>query len=470
MKKFYLIVILSISAVTFVRSATLSEISDMIDRGEFDAALEAVTPLIKKSPRDAAINYWYGLASKYTGHHQQALTALSNAADRGYLGAYPELIELNMSEYHLDKAQKNIDNWRAALKKARKSEPTELSEIESRLIVLNNLLGRVEDIPVFDRVDVAIDDFDNAVERLKNPLLEKGIIFMNDRNEGITPFFINNTNREVFWTKEDENGISRLFTAGILDDGTLDQSEELSKYVGDGNILAPFMMQDGETLYFASDKGRDGLGGYDLYMTRRDGDGGFYEPSSVGMPYNSPANDFLFVIDEDNNIGWWATDRFFAKGDSVSIMFFKPNQTRVNIDGLSEDIVSRALVSDIRLTQPENFDVNSVATTLQKMVRDGKKTNQASQNSSFTLSLGNGRIITSTEQFRHSDAASLMSDVLRSRRILNDNIERLELMRNAYSDGDKSLKGDIKALESEVERQQIELKKLTNQVIQIETR
>lgn len=472
MKRFFLIFILAISCFSAALSVTLNDVSEMISQGEYQAALEAVTPLIKKSPRDATTNYWYGMALKYTGNYQQAVSALSTAADRGYLNAYPMLIELNISNYEIDKAQKNIDSWRAALKKARKSEPSDISELESRLTLMNNQMGRVEDMPVFARYDIASSDFQKNIEKLTNPLLEKGTVMINEPNSKVAdiPFFINNTNREVFWTKKDNDGVSRLFTAGILDDGTLDQAEELTQFVGEGNILAPFMLQDGETLYFASDGGRDGLGGYDLYMTRRDGNGGFYEPSSLGMPYNSPGNDFLFVIDEENNVGWWATDRFSHAGDTISLLIFEPRTMRVNIDLDNENIASRAKVDNLKLTQSDSFDEASAMSRLKKIESTPSRNNQNTQANTFTLSLGNGRIITSSDQFRRPEAASLMSDVLRSRRILNDNIERLESMRNAYAEGDKTLKGEIRALEVEVERQQTEVKKLTNQVIQLETR
>ena len=58
----------------------------------------------------------------------------------------------------------------------------------------------------------------------------------------------------------------------------------------------PFMDPDGVTLYFAAD-GAESLGGYDLFQTRYDADAkAFLKPQNLGMPFNSPANDFLMVI------------------------------------------------------------------------------------------------------------------------------------------------------------------------------
>ena len=147
-------------------------------------------------------------------------------------------------------------------------------------------------------------------------------------------------------------------------------------------------------------------------------------------------------------------------------MIFVPNESRVNISSDAENVVSRAKVDDLKSTHPQNFDLAKAKARIPRPEDNDKKDNQSQ---SFTLSLGDGRILTSTSQFRNREAASAMSEVIRSRRILNDTMERLQLMRQAYADGDKSLKGDIRNLEAEVERQRTELRNLTNRVIRLET-
>ena len=72
----------------------------------------------------------------------------------------------------------------------------------------------------------------------------------------------------------------------------------------------PYMLSDGVTLYFAS-KDTNGLGGYDIYVTRYNTHTNTYTtPENLGFPYNSSANDYLMVIDELQQVGYFATDRF----------------------------------------------------------------------------------------------------------------------------------------------------------------
>lgn len=87
------------------------------------------------------------------------------------------------------------------------------------------------------------------------------------------------------------------------------------------------MMADGMTLYFAA-KGEESLGGYDIFVTRYNkSTGEFVRAENVGMPFNSPANDYLMAIDETCNIGWFVTDRN-QTADNVCIYRFIPNETR----------------------------------------------------------------------------------------------------------------------------------------------
>lgn len=85
-----------------------------------------------------------------------------------------------------------------------------------------------------------------------------------------------------------------------------------------------YMLADGTTLYLAQ-KAEDGLGGLDIYMTTQGTDGrSFYKPENVGMPFNSTANDYLMIINEEAGVGYFASDRGQAE-DSVCVYYFQPN-------------------------------------------------------------------------------------------------------------------------------------------------
>ncbi len=110
----------------------------------------------------------------------------------------------------------------------------------------------------------------------------------------------------------------------------------------------PFLLTDGVTLYFSAE-GEGTVGGRDLFRTTYDADGmQFYEPVNMGLPYNSPANDYLLAISEYDNLGWLVTDRNQEDG-RVCIYTFEPTATRSTFgeDADPEEVRNYAMLTSI---------------------------------------------------------------------------------------------------------------------------
>lgn len=78
------------------------------------------------------------------------------------------------------------------------------------------------------------------------------------------------------------------------------------------NELFPFMAADG-TLYFSS-SGLPGLGGLDVFATKRGANGEFAFSINLGAPLNGPKDDFGFVIDPSNSFGYFTSNRQGGRG------------------------------------------------------------------------------------------------------------------------------------------------------------
>ncbi|GAB4421230.1 MAG: hypothetical protein OHK0039_35750 [Bacteroidia bacterium] len=65
-----------------------------------------------------------------------------------------------------------------------------------------------------------------------------------------------------------------------------------------GDERSVFLAADGKTLYFASD-GYKGFGGLDIYKTTLNSDGTFGEVINIGAPFNTPADDYGFLLTAD---------------------------------------------------------------------------------------------------------------------------------------------------------------------------
>lgn len=76
---------------------------------------------------------------------------------------------------------------------------------------------------------------------------------------------------------------------------------------------APFLSNDGTTLYFAS-RGLPGYGNFDIYKSTIT-DGKWGQPENLGMPINSQAHDIFMIQNKDGNIGYFSSARPGGKGD-----------------------------------------------------------------------------------------------------------------------------------------------------------
>ena len=105
------------------------------------------------------------------------------------------------------------------------------------------------------------------------------------------------------------------------------------------NEAYPFFLNDGVTLYYASN-GEGSIGGYDIFITRLNLENNTYlKPENVGMPFNSIYNDYMMAVDEMLNIGWFVSDREQIPG-KVTIYLFIPNSSKqtYNLDEIKTDI------------------------------------------------------------------------------------------------------------------------------------
>lgn len=211
----------------------------------------------------------------------------------------------------------------------------------------------------------------------------------------------------------------------------------------------PFMLSDGVTLYYAS-KSEEGLGGYDIFMTRWDSDSQrFFKPENIGMPFNSAANDYLYLIDEFNQLGWFVTDRD-QNADTVCVYCFIPNETRKIYDTSTigrDTLVSLANINSIRDTWTDKVAVTEALERLSALKNNTKKARKAT----FHFIVNDNITYTTLSQFRYNESKSLAEKWLNVQRELNILSAELDKLRLQYYFGDKVLKQNLtpKIVESE---------------------
>ncbi|WP_187305569.1 OmpA family protein [Neolewinella marina] len=118
--------------------------------------------------------------------------------------------------------------------------------------------------------------------------------------------------RQLFFASTRPGGIggSDLYSSYRRDDGSW--SEPVNLGAGVNTPLdeeAPFLSNDGETLYFSS-MGHGGLGDQDIYFSRWNRQSERWSPAvNLGPPLNSPARELGFHLSAEGRTGFFASNR-----------------------------------------------------------------------------------------------------------------------------------------------------------------
>ncbi len=459
-------VLLAVASVP-AEAAPVDEVRRLYEAGKYDAALQAVTPLLKKSPREAAYNYYAGACRYELGQHKQGEELLQTAVKRGSADAALMLADIALAEYRVDDAEDYIDEYEAIMSKNRKAKPDKerLAELNASLVMLRNMLDRVERIAVIDSVNVPRKDFFRYYRLSpESGRIAPGTVLPAAAGDASAQVvYIPENEIELLWAAPDSSGRTVLMSADRLADGTITPATPLGGDLNDGGDADfPFMMPDGVTLYYAAN-GDNSLGGYDIFMTRRDDDG-FLQPQNVGMPYNSPYDDYMLAIDEVTGVGWWASDRN-QLADSVTIYIYVPNEMRSNYPADDPDVASLAMLRSIAMTQTPGADYSALRRAIASIEPASSSTDSRAQ---FRFEIPGKGVYTSLDNFTSPRARSLMEQYIERSAEFARTERHLQLLRKAYAGGNLGVSDEIRRLENTLDSSREALMKAQNAVIEAE--
>ena len=220
----------------------------------------------------------------------------------------------------------------------------------------------------------------------------------------------------------------------------------------------PFMMGDGQTFYFAAEGG-DGLGGYDIYVTRYDAEENqFLHPVNIGMPFNSEANDYLYVIDEYSNLGWFATDRNQSK-DSVCVYLFIPpagRQTYSSTGLNAEEIAPFARIDRIADTWTDQAVRQEALARLQKVTH---RQHQEPVSQEFSFIVNDDVTYTILSDFRAPSNSERCQELLALRQQYQRLQTALDKARDYYTQAAQDERDDLREEILASERTQYQLQR-----------
>ena len=194
---------------------------------------------------------------------------------------------------------------------------------------LNLLRLATDPEPVAEKV-VPIEDFFLYYSHLSD---ECWIPFPNDFvPEGQHPLYrairFERSRGEVVFSALDSTGGWHLRSSRLQGDTLWTQPGPLGEaFHSNGDEIYPLVSRDGKRLYFSSNA-LAGMGGYDLFVCERKGDGSWGEPKNLGFPYSSTADDLLFSTTSDGRLSLFASTRDCPPG-SIRIYVVRHETTPV---------------------------------------------------------------------------------------------------------------------------------------------
>lgn len=310
-----------------LEAQTLEEAETFAEQGLFVEANSIYEHLIKKSSNNIAVRDSWSKVLLKMYDYDRVIELLSTIKGKKKDASLALLAEAYYHSYRFPEAIQTI-NLMGGKKKIISEEMKLLNSMAQRA---SKMLEYSEWIEVIDSVQIDLSHLENFPQ---GHLSKEWGTFLKNREiiskaPAYHPVYQTSLGHERFFSMQGEQGDMELFYTRKVG-AKWTETLPLNSLNTSFEEIYPILRQDGITLIF-SRKSPDGIGGYDLYLTRKNIDTNeFLSPTLLGMPFNSPFNDYFLIYDDLYKIGVLASDRYCPEG-KVHIYTFRLSEQSTKI-------------------------------------------------------------------------------------------------------------------------------------------
>lgn len=419
-----------IMALSFpVFGQTLNEARELYKAGKYKEAAPVFKAELKKKPRDGSLNHWYGVCLFEEGKYEEAEPFLKIGEQRKVQESSRYLAETYMNLYRFDDAVEKFEVYKTALAKNKKEIPVALNGRLESARKAASMINRVEVVQIIDSLEVDADDFFRHYKLSpESGTFQNYNEFKNTAKKVNTAVYMpQRADKMLYGYPTDTAGYELFQQNKLVGDQWSEPVALPSNINGEGDQNYPFLMSDGLTLYYASN-GPGSISGYDIFVTRNSLDKEAYLlPENVGMPFNSPYNDYLMAIDEMHNVGWFVTDRKQIPG-KLTVYLFIPNEEKIYYEGkTAKELRSLARINSIKDTWLPGADYSALLESIRNMDIESEQ-----KKADFYFPVYNGMMYHSLDDFKSSEARNLYMKAQETNKTINSLNEKLRDLRRRY--------------------------------------
>ena len=436
----------------FGYSQSLDQVKTMFNDGRYEEAKPNLEKLVRQSPNNSSYNQWYGVCCYETKDYMNAEKYLMVANKRKVMDSYRYLAMLYTDLYRFNEAAGMWEDY-IALQKKQKDDPSESERRLEQARNLNRMLEKTEDIQVIDSLVIPKNTFLEAysLSEESGVLMPYNDFFKNSQPVSST-VYTNQKGSGIYFARPSENGVYTIYSQSKLLGAWGDEKALLPIQQNDNNY--PFVLSDGVTMYFAS-KGYESIGGYDIFVTRYNTNTNSYlMPEQMGMPFNSPANDYMLVIDESKGLGWFVSDRNQPEG-YVCVYLFIPDPSRKRIEEITapEELRRRAALASIEDTWKKDANYSELI----QLAYTNQPQNEIKKDRDFEFFINDKTTYYTLNDIKSPEAKELYAEVLKTKRQIENLSDRLDDIRDSYITAQPSSREQLKPTILQAENQLVTL-------------
>ena len=432
---------------------SLDQAKKLYNEGQYAEAKPAFERLIKQAPSNPSYNLWYGVCCFETGDLTTAAKHLKVAVKRRTQEAYRYLGEVYFLTYQFDEAAEMFEEYI----NLRSKKKQDTAPFEARLETANEggrLLDKVEAVEIIDSLVVDKSEFLSAytLSEEAGKLSYYDDFFQTGQNVAST-VYTNQKGDKIYYAHPTEENQTCLFTQSKLMDHWGDEKQLPMNVNSTANDNYPFVLSDGVTIYYASE-GNGSLGGYDLFVTRYNTSSDSYlAPEQLGMPFNSPFNDYMIVIDEAKQLGWFVSDRHQPAG-KVCVYLFIPDANHARVE--SDDIELKRRLAAVNAIQ-ESWRAGADYSAQIQLAHQAIPFGKPEVRKDFTFAINDQLTYYILDDIQSPEAKKLYQKVIALRKQIQQQTDRLETLRTNYHKGNSGKKEQLTPTILQTEQQLDEL-------------